>query len=362
MPVPVDTLWEIEPHTIAKHEILRRYLGAWFGIMGQTNRRIIYLDGFCGPGRYKKGEDGSPIIALKIALEHNSHQRIGEASFIFIDEKQDRVLHLEDEIRLLNTPHNFHVSTFFNQFENTLNDILDSLEAKGAKLAPTFAFIDPFGFKGAPYKLVQRLLQNSKTEIFINIMADSINRFLEHPNPQITHHIIELFGTTEVLQIINSSGDRIDQLKQLYQEQLSKNAKYVRFFEMRDENNRPIYYLFFATNNRLGHVKMKEAFWKVDHASGYKFSDATNPHQLVLFEDDPSKDLAEQLSCRYSKKKVVVLSIKTYVEDETPFTTSHMKKALCSLEEQDRICVEPCKQNGAKRVTHTFPDDVIVSF
>jgi three-Cys-motif partner protein len=54
MPVPVDTLWEIEPHTIAKHEILRRYLGAWFVIMGQTNRRIIYLDGFCGPGRYKK--------------------------------------------------------------------------------------------------------------------------------------------------------------------------------------------------------------------------------------------------------------------------------------------------------------------
>ena len=119
MPVPVDTLWEIEPHTIAKHEILRRYLGAWFVIMGQTNRRIIYLDGFCGPGRYKKGEDGSPIIALKIALEHNSHQRIGEASFIFIDEKQDRVLYLEDEIQLLLTLRRDGVNLVDEKGQNT---------------------------------------------------------------------------------------------------------------------------------------------------------------------------------------------------------------------------------------------------
>lgn len=362
MSVQDDLLWEIEPHTIAKLEILRRYLGAWFGIMGQTNRRIIYLDGFCGPGRYKKGEDGSPIIALKIALEHNSHQRIKEASFIFIDESQDRVLHLKDEIQLLNIPHNFHVSTILNQFENTLNDILDNLEAKGAKLAPTFAFIDPFGFKGAPYKLVQRLLQNPKTEIFINIMADSINRFLEHPDPQIPCHIIDLFGTEDVLQIVKRSGNRIVQLKQLYQEQLLKIAKYVRFFEMRDGNNRLIYCLFFATNNRLGHVKMKKAFWEVDHASGYKYSDATNPHQPVLFEENPSKDLAEQLAIRFSKKNLEVSMIKTYVEDETPFTAPHMTKALRSLEGEDRIFVEPYKKNGDKRRPHSFTDDVIVSF
>ncbi len=358
MSVQDDLLWEIEPHTIAKHEILRRYLGAWFGIMGPKNSSINYIDGFCGPGRYKKGEDGSPIIALKIALEHNSHQRIQEARFIFIDENQDRVLHLKNEIQLLNLPHNFHVSTSPNQFENTLNDILDSLEAKGAILAPTFAFIDPFGYKGAPYKLVQRLMQNPKTEILINIMADSINRFLEHPDPQIKGHIIDLFGTEDVLQIVKRRGNRIVQLKQLYQDQLLKIAKYVRFFEMRDENNRLIYCLFFATNNRLGHIRMKEAFWKVDHASGYKFSDATNPHQPVLFEEDPSKDLAEKLACRFSKKKLKVSMIKTYVEDETPFRAPHMTKALRSLEEEGKIFVEPCEKSRRKK----FTDDVIVSF
>lgn len=362
MPVPNETLWEIKPHTIAKHEILRRYLGAWFGIMGQTNQRIVYLDGFCGPGRYMRGEDGSPIIALKIALEHNSNQRIREAGFLFIEEKQDRILHLENEISLLKIPSNFHVSTIINQFEYTLNNILDDLESKGAKIAPTFAFIDPFGFKGAPYRLIQRLLQNDKTEIFVNIMADSINHFLGHQNSQIKQHIIDLFGTSEVLKIIQSNGDRVELLRKLYREQLSINASFVRYFEMRDENNRPIYYLFFATNNRLGHIKMKEAFWRVDSTTGYKFSDATNPDQLVLFELDPSSDLADKLARKYSGIKILVAIIKNYVEDKTPFIASHMKKALQNLENQDRLYVEPYKQGGAKRRNHTFPDDAIVSF
>lgn len=29
MPAPKTTLWPLEPHTRAKHEILRRYLEAW---------------------------------------------------------------------------------------------------------------------------------------------------------------------------------------------------------------------------------------------------------------------------------------------------------------------------------------------
>ena len=50
MAKPMQSLWDIEPHTKAKHEILERYLDAWFPILATYNQRIIYLDGFCGPG------------------------------------------------------------------------------------------------------------------------------------------------------------------------------------------------------------------------------------------------------------------------------------------------------------------------
>jgi hypothetical protein len=65
---------------------------------------------------------------------------------------------------------------------------------------------------------------------------------------------------------------------------------------MYDDKNNLIYYLFFASNHPLGHKKMKEAFWKVDNQSGFKFSDRTDPGQPVLFELDPSIDLAKELN------------------------------------------------------------------
>jgi hypothetical protein len=62
--------WDLAPHTAAKLDILGAYLRAWFPILsrGRNFDRIIYIDGFAGPGRYNQGEDGSPIVALKAAL------------------------------------------------------------------------------------------------------------------------------------------------------------------------------------------------------------------------------------------------------------------------------------------------------
>ncbi|MHA1469795.1 MAG: three-Cys-motif partner protein TcmP, partial [Candidatus Asgardarchaeia archaeon] len=60
----------IEPHTQAKHEILKRYLQAWYPILSKFNGRILYIDGFAGPGEYSNGELGSPIIAINEAKNH----------------------------------------------------------------------------------------------------------------------------------------------------------------------------------------------------------------------------------------------------------------------------------------------------
>ena len=79
------TVWKIEEHTKAKHEILKRYLGAWFPILSTYSDRIIYLDGFAGPGVYEGGEDGSPVIALQTAVNHVLAPRFKEITFFFIE-------------------------------------------------------------------------------------------------------------------------------------------------------------------------------------------------------------------------------------------------------------------------------------
>jgi three-Cys-motif partner protein len=363
MSKPSETLWKIEPHTKAKHEILRRYLGAWFPILGSKIPRIIYIDGFCGPGRYSDGEDGSPIIALKEALKQQPVLATSEVNFLFIDERADRINHLNSEISLLKIPSNFHVHAIVNEFENTLTQILDDLQQNGHQLAPTFAFIDPFGFAGTPFSLVKRLLSNQRTEVFINIMIEFVNRFAEHPSDGVIQNIKELLGASdsEITDVVNSH-DRKLAFRKLYQDNLHKHAKFVRFFEMYDDKNNLIYYLFFAGNHPLGHKKMKEAFWRVDCQSGFKFSDRTNPNQPVLFELNPALDLAKLLKLHFSgttqKSERVIL----FVEDETAYTEPHAKKALAHLEIRNEISVAALKSDGKIRRKGTFPDGVIITF
>jgi hypothetical protein len=63
---PRATIWSAEPHTFAKHRVLRRYLDAWIPIMGQSysgRGRVIVIDGFAGfgtiPSRLNFGAEAS---------------------------------------------------------------------------------------------------------------------------------------------------------------------------------------------------------------------------------------------------------------------------------------------------------------
>jgi three-Cys-motif partner protein len=88
MSKPLGTVWNLDPHTAKKHEILRRYFDAWLPIMASWNGRVVYIDGFAGPGQYSKGEDGSPIVVLKAARDH-TYPIKGELVCIFVEDDLD---------------------------------------------------------------------------------------------------------------------------------------------------------------------------------------------------------------------------------------------------------------------------------
>ena len=97
------TIWSIEPHTEAKHAILRKYLDAWLPIITRWNGRVVYIDGFAGPGEYIGGEDGSPIIAIKAVLEHKLS--IGaETRMLFIEADKNRCEFLKQKIGRIELP------------------------------------------------------------------------------------------------------------------------------------------------------------------------------------------------------------------------------------------------------------------
>ena len=254
----VDTVWPLEPHTAAKHDILRRYLGAWVPILGSRHQRLLYVDGFCGPGRYEGGEVGSPLVALDVA---DSHQpSLGQRpEFVFIDERHDRLEHLRAELAAGSRQSRYSIRVLCGRFDEVFPQVLTAIGGPAPRLPPMFVFIDPFGFAGVPYSLVTRILRYPRAEVLVRLDTDGVNRFLDHPDPGIRSHVADLFGSEEILTSRRVPGTGLRSFRQLYQTQLARCAQHVRYFEMRDRHDRVAYHLLFGTNHRLGHVKIKEA-------------------------------------------------------------------------------------------------------
>ena len=183
MPAPTTTIWPLEPHSRAKHEILKRYMQAWVPILGQSEfPELVYIDGFAGPGRYSKGEDGSPIIALNVALENQARIK-SKMTFLFVERRKDRAEMLGKVLEDIEIPQRFSATVAGDStFEEAVTNFLDIRTKNRQLLPPTFAFIDPFGWSGVPFELVRRILSFRSCEVLVTFMYEEINRFISHPD------------------------------------------------------------------------------------------------------------------------------------------------------------------------------------
>ena len=358
MAQPKSTIWELDPHTSAKHEILRRYLQAWAPILSQGRfPHLVVVDGFAGPGRYSKGEEGSPIIAIKAVIEQ-PRPIAAKVDYHFIELDTRRAQHLETEIAALKVPLNVTTSVHAGRsFQDAFPEVWRQYEPMpGRSRPPTFVFVDPFGFK-IPFAHVASVLRGPSCEVLVNFMFEEINRFLAQE--QQPDNFDDLFGCGDWRQGIGikEPAHRIKFLHDLYARQLSQaaGANFVRSFAMRNERNTMDYFLFFATNNELGLRKMKEAMWRVDESGAYTFSDATNPDQSVLFTPEPDRELLSRLILqKFAGSEVTVKDIETYVVRETAFRETHYKKVLRELEKSGRLtAIDP----PPKRRSGNFPAD-----
>src|SRR5690348_3477199 len=86
--------WAALPHTIAKIEILEKYLTVYFQILGlsKAGQDMLYIDGFAGPNTYTNLPYGSPGAALKAANDARAALtnigktwKAGGIDFVFVE-------------------------------------------------------------------------------------------------------------------------------------------------------------------------------------------------------------------------------------------------------------------------------------
>lgn len=364
---PVE-LREREPHTGAKHELLRCYMGAWYAIMSTTqHKRFVYYDAFGGPGLYRGGEDGSPIIALRALVEHSAFHRMAGKQFVLIFNEQDEPCaeHLDglvDDYKAANQPwpSNVHVSVDNKSFVELTTEIIDDLDARGAQLAPTFAFIDPVGVKYTPLDVVRRLTKSPKCELLIYFAHDAVLRWCGAGN--IDDRLTALFGNDDYKGAALLSGmQRSQYLHDLYKQRLHDECgfPYIQSFAMYEDRGKRVYDLFYCTREPLGLDRMKQAMWKVAPTGTFTFEDKF-AGQDVLFgagDDVDTQPLQDHLCDWFAGQAVGIKALIDHVIVATPYHSSHVKKrTLVPLQLSGRI------SSPNQRKINTFPDGTIVQF
>lgn len=367
----LPTLWPIEPHTIAKHAILRRYLQAWLPILsrqgekiqarfgrGKSSPEILYIDGFAGPGEYANRESGSPVIALKEAIDHKQRLPL-PIRMLFVELDKHRFDHLckmvDGQKRRLD-PSKLQLTADLQQgdCDAVLNSMLDSCEKQSIKFGPALAFLDQFGYGAVSMQLIKRILGFAQCEVFTYLNYKDMNRWITDDHK--AEAFSRAFGSEEWRGcVLLGEKQRREELLRLYKLALKQKAgaQYVVSFLMYDRVNRPLYWLLFCTNNLRGLEEMKKAMWSVDKDGDFRFSDKDQESQLELLEKAyDQKWLAEELKSKLRGKELSALELKEFVLVHTPCYLFKMAAKGLELNDDLKVIRSP---DG--RRPGTFPDE-----
>lgn len=164
---------------VLKHGILSRYptVFATMTSYGRADGRVVYLDGYAGPGRYEptgnaaEGEPGSPLIAIRTAKTVSAWRRTLHC--VFVERKQ---AYAENLRALLDQEAGTGLS-----YEVLPGDVQRHVDhvLSTAGSSPLFAFLDPFG-TALPYAdLGHKLLGRGTTqitEVLLNFNVQMVSR------------------------------------------------------------------------------------------------------------------------------------------------------------------------------------------
>lgn len=355
--MPTDEVtWPLPPHTQAKHDILRGYLNAWFPIMARYaslsgGKRLVYIDGFAGPGEYEGGENGSPVIVLNTLLRHSlwsSTLSKLNHTLLFIELDSKRADHLEHQLANITKPANVGLQVVKGAFEPVLTALLDSLQATGGTLAPAFVFIDPFGTEGFSMSLVRRILSYRASEVLITLNLHHLVR-LYLPVKERHAEVDRLFDCRHWRDCININDPQQKEtaLKSLYRRQVAvRSDLLVRDFRMVNKQNQTSYYLLYATHHPKGLSVMKDAMWGVDPSGAFEYSDVTNPNQPFLFKFDEmhARNYANDLSKNCAGKSISKEELQRTTDEHPNYQRPHLTKALDILTTEGKAIASSSKR------------------
>jgi three-Cys-motif partner protein len=345
---PKTIVWERDPHTAAKHDLLRRYLEAWTPILLSRFPRVTYAEGFAGPGVYTGGEPGSPVIALDVFLGRRGLLDGGKAlAMVLVEADSRRLERLRDELRNALARHgrpkpaNLRIVHQQGECSDLLQGELDKAGAFGQ---PIFAVLDSYGGPDIPFDLLKSIASNRSSEVLVTFGPTFFTRFAE-----VVQHRQSgdwSFGGSHWQDVSRQPPeDKKKFLVDAYRQTLRlAGFAHSLTFEMVDEGGRALF-LIFGTNEPLGLAKMKDALWKVDPLGGVRYRDPHDPGQALLeLVAEPDKAaLARMMLARISDRALDIKSLREFALLETIYRPEHVIATVRGLVKNGAL---ECVQKG----------------
>ena len=149
------------PWSERKDAILQYYLKPYLAKVAKLRRPILIVDGFAGRGKFRDGQDGSPLIICQKALE--AHRAGTEISVRCVEPDEHRHQTLQENLRPF---------PFAQAVRSDFADDLPKIEALCRK-STVFLYIDPWVVHHLEWAPLDTLFKNiGKSEMSLEVLLN----------------------------------------------------------------------------------------------------------------------------------------------------------------------------------------------
>ncbi|QPC45042.1 three-Cys-motif partner protein TcmP [Kaustia mangrovi] len=184
----------IEAHSERKLEVLRRYLDVYFDTVASIPHmdclKIAIVDGFCGGGKYQRGEEtipGSPLIildAVRDAQERLNRDRRKPfeiaASFHFVDDEPDHIEHLRGVIEAAGYADKLGstIHLYPGKFAEHLPTIMAKISDR-QRAGRSIFLLDQWGYLDVPMASIRAIFGKlTRAEVLLTFSIDALLNYL----------------------------------------------------------------------------------------------------------------------------------------------------------------------------------------
>ncbi|WP_331722833.1 three-Cys-motif partner protein TcmP (plasmid) [Streptomyces canus] len=363
--------------SVFKHELLKRYLPQFGGMTGTQShdKRVVYLDGYAGEGRYENGEPASAEIALRVASHFRARHGITLECF-FTEPQQksfDRLHQVVEHYRAGKVLAHAH--------RGEVEGVLDGVVRRAVR-EPLFLFLDPCGLVLPQDRLVdvlarQRPQKRPATELLMNFSMMAVWRLGGHVrspkgNERSLQRFDDVCGGTWWREYFaeaaapsakeGAAEDAIEAVASEYSRLLAqRTGMYVQSVPVsHDPHKRAVYRLVFATRSQYGLwvfgdsvARARDEWWKTLDAREESEGRLAlwplrpDPKEVAVRAIPKIADNLEQLLLRIRRPvKLVDHTLEIFGDFYGQVTEPAVRRAVQRLHEQGKT---PSNGSGVKR-------------